>query len=242
MASSVTRYTQAVFLSDAARPTPRQYISQRFGFSWPCKGVLHDRLDEIQAPDCSASFGFNPKTQILPELGLKDRNPLTLSLHRGSLASIPIMWFRASFFARSARRTAARRRRAFRGERSRCAVSRRPASSVAGSRATSRAPRRRTITASCWSTTSSRTLTRFSRRLVYVVSLGITHPSYCTVLLYGHGDPLHPGRPTHGSSRRRDYAVPRLTCRGVIRSVESFEANVGRPVAGQASRLNDGSL
>ena len=25
MASSVTRYTQAVFLSDAARPTPRQY-------------------------------------------------------------------------------------------------------------------------------------------------------------------------------------------------------------------------
>ena len=88
---------QAVFLSDAARPTPRQYISQRFGLSWPFKGVAHDRLYEIQHPDCSAPFGFDPKTQILPELGLKDRNPLTLSLHRGSLASIP-MWFRALFF------------------------------------------------------------------------------------------------------------------------------------------------
>jgi hypothetical protein len=55
---------------------------------------------------------------------------------------------------------------------------------VAGSKATSRAPRRRTITTSCWSTTSSRTMARFSRRLVYVVSLGITHPRivrhYCT--------------------------------------------------------------
>ena len=78
-------------------------------------------------------------------------------------------------FPRSARRSAPRRRRAFLGERSRCAVSRRPASSVAGSKATSRAPRRRTITVSCWSTTSSRTLARFSRRLVYVVSLGIAH-------------------------------------------------------------------
>jgi hypothetical protein len=63
-----------------------------------------------------------------------------------------------------------------RGDRNRWAVSMRPASSVAGRRATSRAPRRRTITVSCWSTTRSRTLARFSRRLVYVVSLGMKHP------------------------------------------------------------------
>jgi len=77
---------QAVFLSDAARPTTRQYISQRFRLSWTFKGVPHDRLNEIQHPNCSASFGFDPKTQVLPELGLKDRNPPTLSFHRGSLA------------------------------------------------------------------------------------------------------------------------------------------------------------
>jgi hypothetical protein len=88
---------QAVFLSDAARPTPRQEISQRFGLSWSFKGVPHNGVDEIQHPDCRASFGFDPKTQILRELGLKDRNPLTFSLHRGSLASIPL-WFEASFF------------------------------------------------------------------------------------------------------------------------------------------------
>jgi len=63
-----------------------------------------------------------------------------------------------------------------RGDRNRCAVSMRPASSVAGRRATSRAPRRRTITVSCWSTTRSRMLARFTRRLVYVVSLGMSHP------------------------------------------------------------------
>src|SRR5579872_7208793 len=79
---------EAVFLSDAARPTPGQYKSQRFGFSRPFKGVPHDRLDEIEHSDSGASFGFDRKTQILPELGLKDRNPLTPWLHRGSLASI----------------------------------------------------------------------------------------------------------------------------------------------------------
>ena len=88
---------QAVFLSDTARPTPGQYKSQRFGLSWAFKGVRHDRLDEIQYPDCSASLGFDPKTQILPELGLKDCNPVTPGLHRGSLASNATC-FRASFF------------------------------------------------------------------------------------------------------------------------------------------------
>ena len=42
-------------------------------------------------------LGFNPKPQILPELGLKDREPLTLSLHRGSRASTAGR-FQASFF------------------------------------------------------------------------------------------------------------------------------------------------
>ena len=118
---------QAVFLSDAARPTARQHICQRFGLSWPFEGVPHDCLDEIQHPDCSAS--------------LKDRNPLTFPLHRGSFASIP-MPFRASFFPVLPAVVLPEDVGRFPVSVADAQFPEAPASSVAGSNATSRAPRR----------------------------------------------------------------------------------------------------
>src|SRR5436190_1573663 len=80
------------------------------------------------------------------------------------------------------------RRLALRGERKRCAVSISPASSDAGISATSRAPLRRTITVSCCSTTWSSTVAKFSRRLLYVVSLGMdsSFPLYRIPVRFRH--------------------------------------------------------
>ncbi len=110
-----------------------------------------------------------------------------------------------------------------RGDRKRCAVSMRPASSVAGRRATSRAPRRRTITVSCWSTTRSRTLAKFSRRLVYVVSLGMRHPIDIVQHSCTEAD-RHWLR--HQVRVRRPSLLPEADLRGVIREMtESASQN-----------------
>ena len=69
MASSVTRYTNRCSCVTRRDQHPASTYFRGSGFSWPCKGVPQDRLDEIQQPDCNASFGFDPKTQVLPELG-----------------------------------------------------------------------------------------------------------------------------------------------------------------------------
>ena len=52
--------------------------------------ISHHRLDQIQHSDCGASFGFDPKTEVLPELRLKDRDPLRISLHLESLDAVPL--------------------------------------------------------------------------------------------------------------------------------------------------------
>ena len=142
---------QAVFLADTTRPAACQHISKRLRLSQPLEWILHHCLDQIQHSDCGVSFGFDPKTEVLPELRLKDSDSLRISLHLASLDAVPPPFQACP--PRFARRNADWRRRALRGDRNRCAVSMRPASSEAGRRATSRAPRRRTITVSCWSTT-----------------------------------------------------------------------------------------
>jgi hypothetical protein len=67
---------QPVLLANTTRPAACQHISQRLRLSQPLEWIAHDRLDEIQHSDCSAAFGFDPKTEILPELRLKDRDAL----------------------------------------------------------------------------------------------------------------------------------------------------------------------
>src|SRR5579862_4611194 len=75
----------AVFLGDTTRPAACEHISQRLGLSRPLEWIPHYCIDEIQHSDCGAAFGFDPKTEVLPELRLKDRDPLRISLHLASL-------------------------------------------------------------------------------------------------------------------------------------------------------------
>jgi hypothetical protein len=72
---------QPVFLADTTRPAAGQHISKRFRLSKPLEWIPHHCLDQIHNSDCGAAFGSNPKTEVLPELRLKDRDPLRISLH-----------------------------------------------------------------------------------------------------------------------------------------------------------------
>ena len=81
---------QAVFLADTPRPAACEHISERLGLSRPLEWIPHHCLDEIQHSDCGAAFGFDPKAEVLPELRLKDRDPLRISLHLKSLDAVPL--------------------------------------------------------------------------------------------------------------------------------------------------------
>jgi hypothetical protein len=81
---------QPVFLADTTRPAACQHISERLRLSQPLEWISHHCLDQIQHSDCSAAFGFDPKTKVLPELRLKDRDPLRISLHLKSLDAVPL--------------------------------------------------------------------------------------------------------------------------------------------------------
>src|SRR5690242_2354250 len=72
---------QSVFLADTTRPAAGQHISERLGLSQSLEWIPHDCLDQIQHSDGGAAFGFDPKTEVLAELRLKDRDPLRISLH-----------------------------------------------------------------------------------------------------------------------------------------------------------------
>jgi hypothetical protein len=52
-------------------------------------GIQYHCVDEIQHSDCGATFGFDPKAEVLPELWLKDRDPVRNSLHLTSLDAVP---------------------------------------------------------------------------------------------------------------------------------------------------------
>jgi hypothetical protein len=79
---------QPVLLANTTRPATCQHISQRLRLSQPLKWIPHDCLDEIQQSDCGAAFGFDPRTEVLPELRLEDRDPLRISLHLTSLDAV----------------------------------------------------------------------------------------------------------------------------------------------------------
>jgi len=80
---------QSVFLADTTRPAACQHISKRLRLSEPLEWIPHHRLDEIQHSNCSAAFRFDPKTEVLPELRLKDSDSLRISLHLASLDGVP---------------------------------------------------------------------------------------------------------------------------------------------------------
>ena len=81
---------QSVFLADTARPAACQHISERLRLPQSLEWISHHGLDQIQHSNCGASFGFDPKTEVLPELRLKDRDPLRISLHLESLDAVPL--------------------------------------------------------------------------------------------------------------------------------------------------------
>jgi hypothetical protein len=80
---------QPVFLANTTRPAACQHISKRLRLSEPLEWIPHHRLDEIQHSNCSAAFRFDPKTEVLPELRLKDSDSLRISLHLASLDGVP---------------------------------------------------------------------------------------------------------------------------------------------------------
>jgi hypothetical protein len=79
-----------VFLADTTRPAAGQHISERLRLSQPLERISHHCLDQIQHSHRGAAFGFDPKTEILPELSLKDRGPLRISLHLKFLDAVPL--------------------------------------------------------------------------------------------------------------------------------------------------------
>jgi hypothetical protein len=83
---------QSVFLADTARPAAGQHISERLRLSQSLEWIAHHCLDQIQHSDCDAAFSFDPKTQVLPELRLKDRDPLRISPHLESLDAAPLLF------------------------------------------------------------------------------------------------------------------------------------------------------
>ncbi len=87
---------QPVFLADTTRPAACQYISERLWLSQPLEWISHHRLHQIHHPDCRDAFGFDPKTKVLTEFRLKDREPLRISLHLKSRDAGPLP-FQASY-------------------------------------------------------------------------------------------------------------------------------------------------
>ena len=81
---------QPVFLTDTTRPAPCEHISERFRLSQPLEWISHHGLDQVQRPNCGATFRFNPKTEVLPELRLKNCDPLRISLHLRTLDADPL--------------------------------------------------------------------------------------------------------------------------------------------------------
>jgi hypothetical protein len=78
-----------VFLSNTTRPAACEHVSQRLGLPRPLERIAHCGVHQIQHSDCGATFVFDPKTKVLPELRLKDRDPLRTSLHPASLDEVP---------------------------------------------------------------------------------------------------------------------------------------------------------
>jgi hypothetical protein len=80
---------QPVFLANTTRPAASEHIFERFRLSQPLEWIPHHCLDEIQNSDCDAAFGFDPIAEVLPELSLKDRDPVRVSRHPASLDAVP---------------------------------------------------------------------------------------------------------------------------------------------------------
>ena len=81
---------QPVFLADTARAAACQHISERLRLSQSLEWIPHHCLDQIQHSDCGVAFGSDPKTEVLPALRLKDRDPLRISRHLKSLDAVPL--------------------------------------------------------------------------------------------------------------------------------------------------------
>jgi hypothetical protein len=80
---------QPVFLANTTRPAACQHISERLRLSDPLEWIPHHRLNEIQHSNCIAAFGLDPKTEVFPELRLKDSDSFRISLHLASLDGVP---------------------------------------------------------------------------------------------------------------------------------------------------------
>ena len=80
---------QSVFLSDTPRPTPGEYIFQRFGLSRALERIPHGCLHEVEYSDRDTMLVFDPKPEVLKKLGLKCSDSFRLSLHRASLSAKP---------------------------------------------------------------------------------------------------------------------------------------------------------
>jgi hypothetical protein len=83
---------QSVFLADTTGPAAGQHISERLRLSQSLEWISHHCLDQIQHSDCDAAISFEPKTEVLPEFRLKDRDPLRISPHLESLDAAPLLF------------------------------------------------------------------------------------------------------------------------------------------------------
>jgi hypothetical protein len=81
---------QAMFLSNAARPTTGQHVFQRFGFTHAFERIAHYRVDQIEDSDGDAALVFDPEAQILNKFRLKQGDPFS-PLHQASLFAMRLL-------------------------------------------------------------------------------------------------------------------------------------------------------
>ena len=63
---------KAMFLGKTTRPDAGGEIFEWFRFANACKGIAHDSLDQVERTQGSLSVGFDPVTEVFPELWLED--------------------------------------------------------------------------------------------------------------------------------------------------------------------------
>src|SRR5271165_4223934 len=152
-----------MLLSNSPVPLPGKFMLKRLRFADAVKRVCKYCFDQFQCAEHRLAVGLRPEEKFFAELRVENGfapSPLTQCSDH-SAGSSPtdrrkLSTVSRSPFPSSAQRIASNSLSAFFGERSRYAVSIRLDSSSAGRIATSRAPRRRTMTTSRSSITLSK--------------------------------------------------------------------------------------
>lgn len=81
------RVDQPMFLTDPARPGPREDVPQRFRFTDSLERIPHDRFNQVENPEGYAPVCFDPEPKVLTKLRVENRKALRLLWQGRSLVA-----------------------------------------------------------------------------------------------------------------------------------------------------------